>query len=382
MISIFRQITMKHYEEYIKNFMTPTDILDFLMEILLVFKDLVNRSVFNIDWCDMIMLQNNVILKCLRFFSHTIRDYFSSKFDNQAWSNFFHCAIAFMTQPALQLENFSNNKRHRIIQKYKDMRKDMGLEIKTMWFNLGQHKVQFVPSLVGSILEMSLIPEHELRKAALPIFFDMMQCEFYSSKFLVESYGDTKRDSSQIKGHFTDFENEMIAKLDTLIEGGRGDEAYKNLFDSIMSDLCEKHTSLKESGLKFVKVVTKLIERLLEYRDIILDDNNDNRMTCTVNLLDFYSEINRKEMYIRYVNKLCDLHLECENFTEAGYTLKLHSNLLDWSDTPVPLLLKSAKYNHCHTNRELKEALYYTIIDYFDKGRVSTTFMIIIQYFH
>jgi len=86
---------------------------------------------------------------------------------------------------------------------------------------------------------------------------------------------------------------------------------------------------------------------------------------------DFYSEINRKEMYIRYVNKLCDLHLECDNYTEAAYTLKLHSKLLNWSDASLPPLLKSHKYPTCQTHRELKEALYYDIINYFDKGKVS-----------
>jgi hypothetical protein len=85
---------------------------------------------------------------------------------------------------------------------------------------------------------------------------------------------------------------------------------------------------------------------------------------------DFYSEINRKEMYIRYVNKLCDLHLECDNYTEAAYTLKLHSKLLNWSDAPLPPLLKSHKYPTCQTHRDLKEALYYDIINYFDKGKV------------
>lgn len=265
-----------------------SDILDFLMEILMVFKDLVNKSDFPSDWCEMIMLQNAVILKCLRFFSHTIRDHFSNKFDNQAWNNFFYCAIAFMTQPALQLENFSANKRNRIISRYKDMRRETGFEIRSMWFNLGQHKVQFVPGLVGPFLEMTLIPEHELRKGTIPIFFDMMQCEFYSSKLLFESFGDTKRDCSQIKGHFTDFENEMIAKLDILIEGGKGDESYKNLFDYIMSELCEQHTSMREQGMRFVKMVTRLMERLLEYRCIINDDNTDNRMSCTVNLLVSY----------------------------------------------------------------------------------------------
>lgn len=274
-----------HYEKYINHFGTRTDILDFLMEILLVFKELVNRPVFPSDWYEMIMLQNFVILKSLRFFSHTIRDRFFEKFDNQAWSNFFHCAIAFMTQPALQLESFSHNKRMRAIKKYKDMRRETGFEIRSMWFNLGQYKIQFVPGLVGSVLEMTLIPESELRKATIPIFFDMMQCEFYSSRFLVESFGDTKRDSSHIKANFCEFENEMIAKLDILLEGGKGDEQFKTLFHDIMIDLCSHHMTMKDDGVKFVKMVTRLMERLLEYRCIITDENKENRMSCTVNLL-------------------------------------------------------------------------------------------------
>ncbi|PSN51994.1 Dedicator of cytokinesis protein 1 [Blattella germanica] len=370
MIAIFRQMTAYHFEVYITHFVTVTDLLDFLMEILLVFKDLVSKPVYPKDWCEMIMLQNSVILKSLRYFSHTIRDYFFQPFEHQAWNNFFHCAIAFLTQPALQLETFSQNKRASIIARYKDMRRETGFEIRSMWFNLGQYKIQFVPGLVGPFLEMTLIPETELRRATIPIFFDMMQCEFYSSRISSDSFGDTKRNTANIKANFSEFENEMIAKLDILVEGGRGDEHYKEIFGEIMLDRCENHSTMKEQGVKFVKTVMRLMERLLEYRFIITDENKENRMSCTVNLLDFYSEINRKEMYIRYVNKLCDLHLECDNFTEAAYTLKLHSKLLTWSDTPLSSLLRSHKYPQCQTHRELKEALYHTIIEYFDKGKM------------
>lgn len=74
-----------------------------------------------------------------------------------------------------------------------------------MNFNFtGQYKIQFVPSLVGLLLEMTLIPETELRRATIPIFFDMMQCEFYSSRLMIESFGDTKRDSSHMKGNFSE----------------------------------------------------------------------------------------------------------------------------------------------------------------------------------
>lgn len=33
-------------------------------------------------------------------------------------------------------------------------------------------------------------------------------------------------------------------------------------------------------------------------------------------------------MYIRYLNKLCDLHVELQNYTEAAFALKLHAHLL------------------------------------------------------
>ncbi|XP_076229498.1 dedicator of cytokinesis protein myoblast city isoform X6 [Nomia melanderi] len=370
MLAIFRQMTRQHYEIYITHFGTNFDLLDFLMEILLVFKDLVSRSVFPSDWCEMIMLQNSIILKSLRYFSGTIRDYFFKNFEQQAWSNFFHCAIAFLTQPTLQLEMFTPSKRNRIVSRYNDMRRETAFEIRSMWFNLGLHKILFVPALVGAILEMALIPESELRKATIPIFFDMMQCEFYSSR-IVEGYGDTKRDPAHIKANFTEYENEMIAKLDILVEGGRGDEQFRSLWTQVMGNLCEKHSTMREQGLRFVDTVAKLMERLLQYRDIIHAESQEHRMLCIVNLLEFYSDINRKEMYIRYVNKLCELHLECDNYTEAAYSLKLHSQLLAWSDQPLPPLLRShSRYLSCQTHRELKEALYNDMIDYFDKGKM------------
>lgn len=146
-------MTNEHYTRYIADFKTNFDILDFLMEILVVFKELVSNSVFPKDWCDMIMLQNSIILKSLRFFSHTIRDCFFQKFEHDAWNNFFHCAIAFMTQEGLQLENFSYNKRMKIINQYKDMRREMGFEIRSMWFNLGKYHIFYLKLFASERLQ-------------------------------------------------------------------------------------------------------------------------------------------------------------------------------------------------------------------------------------
>lgn len=248
MLGIFRSMQSIHYNIYVTSFPTRFDLQDFLTEILLVFKDLVSKPVFPNDWMDMIMHQNTVILESLRQFSKVIMDYFFNPFEKQVWSNFFHCSIAFLIQPPLQLDQFGENKKSTILMRYKDIRRETAYEIRSMWFNLGEHKTHFVPQLVGPILEMSMIPETELRKATIPIFFDMMQCEYYTSKYIIESYGDTKRNNSHFKGNFADFEKEMIEKLDILVEGGRGDAEYKDLFYQIMMKLCREHNTLRNEG--------------------------------------------------------------------------------------------------------------------------------------
>lgn len=370
MLAIFRNMTENHYKMYVNHFNTRFDLQDFLTEILLVFKELVSKPVFPCDWLDMIMHQNTVILESLRNFAQIIKDHFFDPFEKQVWSNFFHCSIAFLIQPALQLDQFTKNKTSMILSRYCDIRRETATEICNMWYNLGEHKIIFVPQMVGPLLEMSMIPETELRKSTIPIFFDMMQCEFVSSRFLVESFGDTKRNITHIKANFREFEKEMIEKLDILVEGGRGDHEYKDLFNEIMMNLCVKHVALRHDGTIFVNMATKLMERLLEYRFLINDESKENRMSCTVSLLQFYSEVNRKEMYIRYVNKLCDLHMEFDNYPEAAFTLKLHSKLLLWNDTQLSPLLRSCRHTHCQTHRHLKEELYKEIIKFFDDGKM------------
>ena len=99
MLGIFRSMKTIHYDMYVHHFATPSDLQDFLIEILLVFKDLVSKPVFNDDWMDMIMHQNTVILESLRQFAQIILDFFMNPFDKQVWSNFFYCAIAFLCNP-------------------------------------------------------------------------------------------------------------------------------------------------------------------------------------------------------------------------------------------------------------------------------------------
>ncbi|MEE6486380.1 hypothetical protein FKM82_014589 [Ascaphus truei] len=286
MTAILRQMEDYHYGHLIKTFgKMRTDVVDFLMETFIMFKNLIGKNVYPSDWVIMNMMQNKVFLRAINQYADMLNKKFldQANFELQLWNNYFHLAVAFLTQESLQLENFSSAKRTKIFNKYGDMRRQIGFEIRNMWYNLGQHKIKFIPEMVGPILEMTLIPETELRTATIPIFFDMMQCEFHSTR------------------SFQMFENEIITKLDHEVEGGRGDEQYKVLFEKILLVHCRKHIYLAKTGETFVTLVVRLMERLLDYRTIMHDENKENRMSCTVNVLNFYKEIEREEMYIRFM---------------------------------------------------------------------------------
>ena len=368
MVSLFRLMSPQHFSQYIQHF-KPEDeagrqnLLDFVMEVLLMFKDLILHSIYPGDWADMTMMVNSVILTALRHLSHTIRDFFSSNFEYEVWNNFFCCAISFLTQPNLQLETFSQMKRAKVLARYGDMRKQMGLEIKSMWFNLGQHKIKFIPSMVGNFLEMTLIPDIDLRTATIPIFFDMMQCEFYSSGRAALAGSRASLTSLEAgeqrtnKGNFREFETEIIAQLDGMVmEEGRGDGMYKDKFQSILSNQCEQHMALQETGTKFVATITRLMELLLEYRSIKQEESKDNQMSCIVNLLDFYSEHGREEMFARHLKKLYDLHVDCENWAEAGFTLEKLAAMLRWTDEQLAARHHHRAYPDCQVKYSTDKA--------------------------
>uniref|UniRef100_A0A8C9TPR7 Dedicator of cytokinesis 2 n=1 Tax=Scleropages formosus TaxID=113540 RepID=A0A8C9TPR7_SCLFO len=324
---------------------------DFLMETFLLFKDLIGKHVYPSDWMTMIMVQNRVFLRAINTYADTMNLKFldNNNFEVQLWNNYFHLAVAFITQESLQLQHFSPTKRNKILTKYGDMRRLIGFAIRDMWYKLGSNKICFIPGMVGPMLEMTLIPEEELRRATIPIFFDMMQCEHSHS------------------GNFKKFENEIILKLDHEVEGGGGDEQYMDLLQGILLECASQHAQLVLQVQHFVTLVKGLLERLLDYRAVMSDESRNNRMSCTVNLLNFYKDINREGMYIRYLYKLRDLHLDTENYTEAAYTLLLHSRLLKWSEEQC---LPQMDFHSSQTQRQLKESLYNTIIGYFDKGKM------------
>ncbi|XP_036189320.1 dedicator of cytokinesis protein 3 isoform X4 [Myotis myotis] len=349
LLSLLRQMCDTHYQHLLDNFQSKDELKEFLLKTFCVFRNLMKMSVFPRDWMVMRLLTSNVIVTTVQYLSSALHKSFTeTDFDFKVWNSYFSLAVLFINQPSLQLEIITSAKRKKILDKYGDMRVMMAYELFSMWQNLGEHKIHFIPGMIGPFLGVTLVPQPEVRNIMIPIFHDMMDWE------------------QRKNGSFKQVESELIDKLDSMVSEGKGDESYRELFGLLLLEKIEQET-WRETGISFVTSVTRLMERLLDYRDCMKGEETENKKVgCTVNLMNFYkSEINKEEMYIRYIHKLCDMHLQAENYTEAAFTLLLYCELLQWEERP----LREFLHYPSQSEWQRKEGLCRKIIHYFSKGK-------------
>ncbi|XP_071162209.1 dedicator of cytokinesis protein 4-like isoform X6 [Mytilus edulis] len=351
---LLRLMEETHYTAVIQIHPKGPPLKDFLTQVLHTFLELLKPEMLSADWTIMRMETNNVIFSAVEYFSQALKNQFleGEYFDQHLWNLYFRLAVDFITQPSLQLEEYSESKRNKFIERYHDMRIMMGHQIQTLWEKLGTNRRHFIPSMIGPFLKVTLVPEKELRAATLPMFYDMIQCEQKTS------------------GHFILVEREIIEKLDQFITmDNQGDDEYKQLFYSILLDRVQSEPALKETGSQFIVSVTNLLEKLLDYRqNYDGEENRDKRMQCTFNILNFYrdNKDKRREMYTQYIKKLYDLHNSSRNYVEAGLTLQLYVQLLEWKSDEI----HSEMGFHPEPQCDRKEKLLKEIIECFDKGKL------------
>ncbi|XP_030874339.1 dedicator of cytokinesis protein 2-like [Leptonychotes weddellii] len=76
MTAILNQMGDQHYSFYIETFQTSSELVDFLMETFIMFKDLIGKNVYPGDWMAMSMVQNRVFLRAINKFAETMNQKF------------------------------------------------------------------------------------------------------------------------------------------------------------------------------------------------------------------------------------------------------------------------------------------------------------------
>ncbi|KAI6650438.1 Dedicator of cytokinesis protein 3 isoform X2 [Oopsacas minuta] len=299
----------QHYEEWLKQFVNK------LSSCFKLFLMLVKNEIYPRDWTFMYLTQNRVILKAIMYMSMQLTTN-TRYFDELLWKDYFDLATRFITHRSLQLENYGEIKRLKFLKMYGDMRIVMARDVLMKWSMLGENQKFFIPFILHSFLEISLVKEINLRKMIIPVFYNIMKTMYNATDTLQT------------------VEEEIMDRLDELVSEGRGDEEYTNVFNETLSELCnlEDDNDFSANSLSLVNKVTKLLERLVDFRNIQPGDEHRNqKLSCIVNLMNFYKEIDHLSVYIRYIHKLFDIHEAAQNYCEAANTLLLYSDMLEVS---------------------------------------------------
>lgn len=83
----------------------------------------------------------------------------------------------------------------------------------------------------------------------------------------------------------------------------------------------------------------------------------------------FYNNLERYDIYVKYVEILRQIHLISKNLVCAAHTLKLHAQLLNWTNDKLEPYLMHPHYPDIKIHKDLKELLFKSIIDYFTQGQ-------------
>lgn len=340
LLAVLELMTQQHWRAYM-DVLQEQDRLHFIRKVIVVFRALVTQGVFPSDWTVMIMLQNTVIERSLQYILPQMEaDFLGSGGDNgngfqfKLWHDLFALGSAFIGQPSLQLESFSKRKRAVMLaEQHGDLRVVMAKLVAKMWRSLGEEqKVKCVlekpvidlsdasvsgyhEKLLKLLQAAAMCPETQVQEILIPIFFDMMETEVKK------------------KGNFDIVTNDIIDAVDDCVTAGMGDEGYPYVFNEIMKKLVAESgdSYVREHGDRLISDMRKLLERLLALRDVGEDEAfDDHRAGCLYNMLKYYKDNDRGSLALRYVYKLCDIHVRSKSYIEAGYTLKLHADEIGW----------------------------------------------------
>ena len=349
----------------------------FLLEILEVFRSLLECEAFPTSWLSLHIYYHKAATAALSKLSDLLIDSFlpspddSDDFNTDLWRAFFDTLLMIAGSDALALETFPEQRRRAVWKIGGDVREQAAELLKRTWQaigwetspedrakfgleRLGGFQVQYVPDLVGPIVELCLSVHEGLRSVAIRVLQTMIVGEWSLSQDI------------------SIFQAEMIDCLDKLFmsKQPKTETILQKVFVSELLTLFENTSrdndpSLHEAVKELMTVVDDLLDLLVA---VHCNDGGGQalQISDTLQLMDFLRGVQKEDIYIRYIHELARMQASVRNFTEAGLLLRLHADLYKWD--PMSVLEALAEPKMASTSAfERKERLYFEIIDYFEE---------------
>ncbi|KAK6535635.1 hypothetical protein TWF694_002090 [Orbilia ellipsospora] len=368
--------------------MRPSGLLDLaedemavsLANTLTVHNSILSGEAFPKNWLSVHVYHHRWTVLHLKAISNVLIESFlpepddAEKFNTELWLSFFETLLKLVSSDALTLETFPEQKRRTVWKVAGDVREHGAELLRRTWeaigwettpddrlkFGLervGGYQVQYVPGLVGPIVELCLGAHEGLRKMAVEVMQSMVISEWTLSQNLVA------------------VQAEIIEALDRLFKSKRVTETLvQKQFLSDLSFLFEPLAKEPEDPLfqaiqELLGTVNVFLDLLSAVHSAPLGEASD--IINTLRLMEFLKDMQKEELFIKYVHQLVDTQIKARNPVEAGLSLQFHSDLYTWdTDALLPPITVNDRVRFGEeTMFERKEGLSLRMIQFFEEGR-------------
>ena len=348
------------------NLLLPS--LDFIMSIL-------SGDAFPKQWLSLYIYHHKASLQILEWLFEIIATNHipfiddADEFNTDLWSNYLLTLLTLVRSDTLALETFPEQKRRAVWKIAGDVREQGAGLLKRSWEaigweaspeeqkryglpRLGGYQVQYVPNLVAPIIDLCLSVHEGLRSVAVRILQSMIISEW-----------NLNEDLSVIQA-------EMIDCLEVLFKTKSiGESLVQKMFVNELLDMFESLARAPGDLMwHAIKSMISTIDELLELLAAVHSPNitESLRIMNTLQLMNFLKDMQKEDIFIRYVHQLAEVQARLQNKTEAGLALRLHADLYTWESTSVKPLTDPAFPEQSSFDR--KEQLYFKMIKYFEEG--------------
>ncbi|KAK4121833.1 hypothetical protein N657DRAFT_98874 [Parathielavia appendiculata] len=354
------------------------DDLHVLVEnCLRVHMSILQGETFPDDWLSVHIFHHKSTMRTLQYLAGILLDSFlphpdeAENFPTELWKLFFTTLLKLVGSPSLALETFPEQKRRAVWKIAGDVREHGAELLRRTWEaigwettveeraryglpKMGGYQVQYVPTLVAPIVELCLSVHEGLRRMAVEVLQTMIVSEWTLSE-----------DLSVIQ-------TEMIDCLDVYCKTKPLTESIlQKLFVGELLDRFEPLAAVKDEPLySALRELTDTVDVFLDLLVAVYSGDGSGEASHLIHrlrLMEFLRDMQKEEIFIRYVHQLANLQAEARNHAEAGLALRLHADVYDWDPLRTTPALQDPEFP-AQSHFERKERIYFDMIKHFEDG--------------
>ena len=354
------------------------ELSGFLSEALEVHMSIISGEAFPNNWLSVHVYHHKSTMQTLEHLAGILVDSFlphpddAEKFNTELWRTFFTTLLKLVGSAALALETFPEQKRRAVWKIAGDVREHGADLLRRTWEaigwetspedrkrygleKMGGYQVQYVPGLVAPIVELCLSVHEGLRSVAVEVLQTMIVSEWTLSQ-----------DLSVVQA-------EMIDCLDRLFKSKHLTESIQQkLFITDLTELFEPLSTIADDPL--YAAFKDLVATIDEFLDLLAAVHSSDisgeavHIMHTLRLMEFLRDMQKEDIFIRYVHQLAKVQMDTRNLVEAGLALKLHADLYNWDTAKTVDELSDPLYPE-QSAFDRKELLYFEMIKHYEEGK-------------